>query len=414
MDSYVDKHLKFINALNDLEGTLTTVGAMMGDATSFPGMSLMSIFASEQAGFGTESGEFVGDDTLLGQCTPARRETYEAEMTSLGGVISAKKTFVHPCKGLICEQPVEFGIPQPFTLLSMHTAPPGGSKGEVNWVTQVSVIVDHAKRIGRSPKKDLWQFSPFRQQHRLAAALGLPVGAPPDLGGLGHPRFPRVARHMHLRWLEAISSLTLSELVTGTGLNPLPPSSTQLLRKMGKEYVDGLLSAQKDDDARKRIYHQWSRQIPFYRSNPAIDVGDTLEHEQTDLNIPLKDALEASLGPVHSWEFFHRGAPKENLHSPSILYTVDKFHRRVMAAPYLGKRFKTAETLRDIERKKNVYVAKSLTRLSEDRRRSYGLERAEFISSSRDTLDKPYSTVARDLGMVQSIPTRGFAQGLAV
>jgi hypothetical protein len=422
---FLERYTKWLKSINSLKSRLTTNGGMMGDATSFPVMSLQSIYSIEKAdhcrpGFDPEAkpsdGELVGDDSLFGRMVPDAVEAYERAFLSLGGVLSRSKTFVHPTKGFITEQPVIDGKKQPYTLLSMWTAPPGGSKGTLNPYSQVTTLVDFYQRLGVSPRKAIWRKTPFRQWHRHLAASGLPVGAPSDLGGLNHPRFQKSSQSpaTNQKWLAHISQLTLVQLYTGTGLNPVQTTATNFLRQVGKKGLSDLLKLDLENKAilegaasikaRYAMPDRWFDPSMTLRTLKPIfldrerhaDLIATMRRRQL---IEVDQLVDYMLGPIQSWEFYFRGTIPKDQPRPTLRSVEKNFHRKIGRGSLLrNKRLAVGPTLRDIQRKRDsLAVRDAVGRPLRTPKRLYGLEPNLGPESSRDAMDKIYLTPTGDL-----------------
>jgi hypothetical protein len=414
LNKYVKDFAKWLVEIKSLKYVLTTNGGMMGDATSFPIMTLQSGYAAEKAGFPSDLGELVGDDSLLPEAYDFRVELYERHFLSLGGQLSKSKTFVHEHHGLITEQPVIRGKRQPYTLLSMWSAPPGGSKGQVTPYSQVTTLVDHHKRLGKSARRAIWSKSPFRQWHRYLAAQGLPLGAPGGLGGLEHPGYAKKSIHysMNQRWLTRISQLRLVELYTGTGLNPVRATATSLLRDVGKQGLEDLVRMDREN---RRITERSSEIrrgnfMPDKWLDPTFALAGTapilldadaalLTHKPRQL-IAVDQLVDHILGPVQSWEFYFRPTIRAKAPRPTVMSVVKNFRHQISKARRIRGRayLETAATLKDVERKlRTVAVRSEVARPKSLAKRSFGLEPNQGPRSSRDSLDKQYLTATGDL-----------------
>jgi len=239
-------------------GVITSTGQMMGDPSSFPSLTLLSKFCTYKAfkevplglipgeaktivyyvthgdkparrrifsassPVGDEPGKYVGDDALIPLMHRSRKEVWDRTFDSSGGKRSEQKSYLHPEDGIYAETRYRFGSPIPHMTLSVWVAPPGGSKGHISWHNQAAVAVDMARQRGVSKVKyGLWNQSPFYHFWSAAQKLGIPVGAEIGHGGLNHPtRQGRVqcSDHEHFMWLATLTSMTLGELLTGTGL----------------------------------------------------------------------------------------------------------------------------------------------------------------------------------------------------
>jgi hypothetical protein len=413
--AFVASYKEWLGHINDLPHKLTTNGGMMGDATSFPIMELQSAYALEKAGLPEDSGELVGDDVLFGGATPEVVSMYEHHFLSLGGRLSKAKTFVNKDKGLLTEQPVWRGKKLPYTLLSMWSAPPGGSKGTLNPISQVTTLVDFYGNLRVSKKRALWRKTPFRQWHRCLFALGVPLGAPPDLGGLNHPTFAKRAGNglSHQRWLRCISQLTLAQLATGTGLNLLMPSATSRLRKAGRQGVKDMITfdrenrairSRSDEIRRKYVFpDKWVDPTGFLDTIRPVLLDKDRDADLIKISPPrslveIDKLVDRILGPIQSWEFYFRETLGKASPRPAILSAARRFRDRVRKSKPLRKRFATAATLHDIERKRNC-----LARMDELGQphtlapRAFGLEPNAGPKASRDAKDKTYITPTGDL-----------------
>jgi hypothetical protein len=427
---FLERYTQWLKGIAGLQSRPTTNGGMMGDATSFPIMSLQSIYSLEKAdhcrpGFDPEAkpsdGEFVGDDSLIGRMVPEAVAEYERAFLSLGGMLSRGKTFVHDTRGLITEQPVIGGKKQPYTLLSMWTAPPGGSKGTLNPYSQVTTLVDFYNGIGVSPRKALWRKTPFRQWHRHLAARGLPVGAPQDLGGLNHPRFRKssISPATNQKWLMHVSQLSLTQLYTGTGLNPIKTTATSFLRQVGKRGLNDLLKLDMENKA--MIGQHQSIRARYAMPDRWFDHSNTLsaiqpifldkeEHAELIGSMSRRQLVEVDqlvdhmLGPIQSWEFYFRDTIPKEVPRPTLKSVEMNFHRKIGRTRLLrNKRFAVGPTLRDIERKRACLVRRdAVARPLRTSKRLYGLEPNMGPESSRDALDKIYLTPTGDLTGVSS------------
>jgi hypothetical protein len=337
-------------------------------------------------------GVFCGDDALIPQFPLKRRLEYDRAFESLGGRLSAPKSFFNKKKGIFCEQPYENGSPLPFTSISVWSAPPGGSKGQINWFNQPIAASDRLASVGRKRSKGLWTFSPFFHHFAVAFQLGLPVGAPVGEGGLGHPGFMPASLTRHLPWLHFLNSRDLGDVATGFGLNPLPTSSSSIkeapaLMSFGKRWVKAELVLR---EASARVYNETVAGIPvtkmigrpgtkFYREVTLVPKPRDLPTtryavlENGDLTVPLEDAALRAVATNVSWDLYHR-APLEAIRTPSIRMVVNKFHRKVGKRPWILGSY--ANVHEKLERMRNTYVLPSLFSDVFENPRGFGLEPA--------------------------------------
>jgi len=404
-EKYSKSYIQWLKLINAAEGQPTSVGAMMGDATSFPGMSLLSMYCAEAVGLPSDEGAFVGDDTLF-NLDNARCDLYESKMASMGGVISKPKTFRHPTLGLITERPVENGKLQKYTLLSMFVAPPGGSKGEMNYFSQPRSINDHSRRIKRNPKNNIFRFSPFFTNWAALKNMGVPVGAPEEYGGLGVPIF-QPAAVKHQKWLSLLSTLRLPQLLLGTGLNPLPATASGIIRNAAREEVTTILRLARQQSRINDAILSARRQLIFDDEDNTLGLyEDVLQSVESKGSVHYSEAVETAAGPIQSWEFYTR-VPHDVSHTPSMKYVARRINDKISRAPKIRKRLRWAATRRDLARKKEVYVKKGWLRDPKTLvGRSYGLEPHSEVPVNRDSTDKPYSTIMGDLGLQTSRNSR--------
>jgi hypothetical protein len=223
----------------------TRRGAMMGDPTSWPVMPLATMFCARHV----RVKKFLtcGDDALLPNMDQEKREAYDAMTARLGGVISKPKSFLHRSKGIFCEKPYVRGVPKPFTLLSYWVAPPGGSKGEVNWFNLPTSYSGFRSQQGlpsgrRALKRTgLWNFTLHNAKWKAAHELGIPIGGSDLMGGIGHPTYPKVPLRRRRRWGSYLSSRSVRDLVLFGGLSLVPNNGDPHVGKEMSRLIGPLL-----------------------------------------------------------------------------------------------------------------------------------------------------------------------------
>nr|WMV69892.1 MAG: putative RNA dependent RNA polymerase [Plasmopara viticola lesion associated orfanplasmovirus 7] len=369
----------WIRDLNTVGGVITSTGQMMGDPTSFPPMMLVTLFSAEQAlrefpytpserrrtykGLRRADAKLrgVGDDGLLPRWHEGRKRVFDETFPKLGGRLSAAKSFWHKKYALITEIPMDNGFEQPFLPLSVIVAPPGGSKGQLSWVSQATSIVGDATAPYERPMKFFYRLSPFWYSWQLASRWGIPVSAPEAYGGVNVPIRPKVSQTHHLQWLRYLSQASIEELVTGLGLSPVGNAASSLLRKAS----DGWL---------KQVFHadsEWKSFSEGLLSPMALD-------DSAQRRIPLTEAYQTAVGNLRSVEFYFR-APLEisEMRAPSIRAAARKFQSKVSKARCTKVRGYQA-TNDDLQRKLSLYFTSSGGFLpdpwSEPIRGFYGLE----------------------------------------
>lgn len=343
-------------------GYVSTVGAMMGDPTSFPLMPLVSAFAAELAGHSKTEGKLCGDDALFGRFA-GKAHLWKQNARSCGGSVNDGKTEEHELHGLFCEVAHVSGKPIGTTILSNWVAPPGGSKGSVTWATQPMTCVQQNVSQGRNRKRGLWVYSPHFQTQRLAYFLGLPVGAPEELGGLNHPLFPKgpIDVGLRLRWQTYLSGLDSFQLSYGTGLSLLP-TAHQLMRTKAADAARDVVM-----ERRNAIVHGYAEEgeKPLMTTSPTNPRGGRL--------LTVSEFADEMSSPLVTWELYFRD-PVRSADVPSVRKAASTFRSKVSSsAPISGT---LANVLREISRKKAVYVtgeAQAIAR-SNKTELKYGLE----------------------------------------
>jgi hypothetical protein len=379
-DSWLISLERFALGEESYPGVVTTTGAMMGDPTSFPLLPLVSSYAAEMAGHPRWEGAHCGDDALYGKAGDGFPERWKFYARSLGGVPQDQKSFEHPFLGLFTEAPYENGIRKEFTVLSNWVAPPGGSKGEINWATQPLTCVQQSVAQGRSKRYGLWKFSPLWQMHRLAYQMGLPIGAPEDMGGLGHPMFPKASTTDHLSWLSYLSGLNQYELTFGTGLS-LIRSPHQLMRRKASKEVERLAV----DRDKEIIYQQFVNmsqpgEFPYI---PRRLITDEPLGRDGKPHLTLTELSDLFSSPLITWEFFWR-SPIVADKTPSIRTAVRRFQQRVGHSPAISGRY--ANVVAELERKRSKFASPEFVQLATSSRTqlSYGLEYAPAEKVSKE------------------------------
>jgi hypothetical protein len=379
---------------DSLPGITTKTGNPMGEAASFPLLNLGTNFCAERAGLPKHGN--TGDDSRipLGQrglprvllehandrsskmndllrtlpADPSRRwqaedklKIHELSLSEIGAVLSRgdpregkpNKIFIHKEYALYKEIPMRGDQKLPFIPVKLLSAPPGGAKGTISWFNQPTAVRQHCNEFQFHIPKSLWRKLPYWNETLAAFSYGLPVREAVMLGGVNHPVFPHTAGtnpRVTQRWLSTLSSLTLVEWATGTGLSPLPPAETQLVRSASKKWLEDIVleekSLQESEDTNKRRF-----------SRLGFDPG---------LRGPLptlKEAADEATRFASSYLLYSKG-PVEFNNTPSIMTLSHKFHRRLNRGRiFLEKRKKGqfgpltyAGTMEDMVKKNSVYL----------------------------------------------------------
>jgi hypothetical protein len=370
---FLSEYRKWLRLLSSpAAGPLTTVGAMMGDPTSFPVMPIMSAYAARKARHSRLDGKLTGDDAAFSGFGKNKVAPYERAMASLGGVISSSKTEWHKKKALFCEVPYVDGHRQKFTFLSNWVAPPGGSKGEINWLNQSLTVVQQNRNQGVRPGEGLWEYSPMWRMQQAAFLLGLPIAAEPGFGGALHPKFPRTSYGQHGKWIGYLATMTQAQMIAGAGLTLLP-SPFQDLRLKAADRVVG------DGFRRKAEIQEHQRLVDLYKEH-GIDPNELGPPPppifSSDASTPaglakpsLEEVCDQAAAPLISASLYHRG-PVVVRHAPSILRMARVFRARIGRAP--PKYFRYTAVRDEIKKRTELYVSRAY-RPPTSQKVSYGL-----------------------------------------
>nr|WPR16633.1 MAG: RNA-dependent RNA polymerase [Moss associated narna-like virus 3] len=360
--TFVQDYLAWLRDLSSISECLTSTSASMGDATSFPIMPLLTAFAGHQAGLPNLWG--AGDDAVISNADDQSIKTFEEVMTSCGAVLSRgdpkkgkpNKIFQHPTKFNFCEEMYDRLQVKKFYHTSLWSAPPGGSKGHIDWFNQPSSVIEHQERLGIRGRRALWPFTKTAQHQKAAYSLGLPIGQPVEFGGINHPSFPTNQRSIkdpdyRSAWLDKLSQVDSIGWATGTGLSPLPSGESQASRTATSEYLRRLKSYRFASDGR-----------PVYTADPTV----------RSLTIDEVGSLVSNM--VTSWEIYHRHPPGE-ITAPRLDTASRRFVRKIYNTKVKGVAKSMAATMADIARKRSVGVDSSLKLLNEESLavRAYGL-----------------------------------------
>jgi len=286
----------------------------MGDATSFPCLSLLSRFAQEQAHI--RESIRTGDDAVFSRVTKRKQRILDDTIESCGGVLSKgdpakgkpNKMYTSRKKCLFCELTYrQNGELVPTTFISLWSAPPGGSKGSIDWYNQPSSVCQYHSDVGLPIRSSLWFKTKTWHQVQAARKLGVPVGAEVAYGGISHPIFKPDdmgidSRHK-ARWLAKLSSLSMVDWTLGTGLSPLPTGASVMSDRLVKEEMIRL-----------------SKEPRFATLRPVKETGEK--------NIFLTDYSDLLSRVIAGGELYTRRAPAE-IKTPSIWRVARKLRRRV-------------------------------------------------------------------------------------
>jgi hypothetical protein len=412
---YVFDWRTFLADIEDgFPSVLTTVGEMMGSATSFPLMPMVSFYAGWKSGLNRMIS--CGDDALVSNAKQSKVVKLEAALASCGAKLSLgdpskgkpNKIFLHPRKGLFKEVVFVDGKAKPSVPISIWSSPSGGSKGQIDWVTQGSAAREMLEDQGLPLKMGLWAYSPLRRQIEAAWFMGLPVSEQVSMGGVLYAGFPHRALGQHDRWLSYLNSLRIDQLVCGTGLSPVPAPQTAVVRTASREWVRELVDRHQSDNS--------------YRSSL---VSNGLTHEEAELSVPrtllptclhpsgdrilqnLKDAMDTEAAALTNWTLYW-SFQQELSATPSIRQASGKFRRklRTFASGHrISKAGKDsyANTVSALQLKAELYVDSAHITRTENRDLTYGLRVVERPYKRSDVMLPPGSLMDRIAARATSI-----------
>jgi hypothetical protein len=378
---YVLAYNAWLDEILALPGNPTTQGGMMGDASSFPLMPMISRYAASEAGIADISNRNhdsrqrnCGDDSLVGRAEPAAVHKMERVVVSCGGTLSRgdpsngkpNKIYYHTKLGLFKEIPYLMGQALPVTFLSLLTAPPGGSKAELSWFTQAAATREHLREVGLRSGAVPWRLLPFQHTVSLAWKLGVPVREETGWGGIRHPTFPHGCEDVGLNsaWLAALNSVTLTGWACGSGFSILPSSPLRVSNRFQRKYADWLV-AYSDE---------------LLSTQP-------LGQNDTAIRPTLAEAAAYMSAGVTAWELYTFSG-EEPTHTPSVEAVSRKFSStvyrkaralRLEAVPYWWTEKWDNTRLAVAEKKLRFLTDPTLLPLRH--RRFYGLEPAEYIKT---------------------------------
>jgi len=382
------------DGVNKMPYTTTETGDPMGEAASFPLMDLVTNFCGERAGLPKHGN--TGDDSRIPlgqkakpqvlneppedrsskmndllQTLPPRHQdwgpmdrlrVHELSLGELGAVLSRgdpregkpNKIFIHSKYSLYKEIPMRGDHRLPFIPTKLLSAPPGGSKGTINWFNQPTAVRQHCVDFQFNIPLRLWRKLPYWNETLAAFSYGVPVREAVMLGGVNHPVFPHSAgtnpRNTQ-RWLSSLSSLTLVDWATGTGLSPLPSGEAQQVRHASKEWLKALVLSEQNrlnDETESQ-----ERRFTRFGFDPALRGP-----------LPsLKEAAEEATRYASSYLLYGVG-PREFLQTPSIMAVSHKFHRQISKGRHYLRKIRSGglgplnyhDTMLDIEKKTNVFL----------------------------------------------------------
>jgi hypothetical protein len=307
---YPELYISWVRGIREFTETegrayVTTVGEMMGDPTSFPIMPMVTIYVCHQLRL--PSPQTYGDDGVLTLLREVLPEDVNGKFRSLGSRPSEAKTWVHPTDYLFCEVVYKKGKPLYKELLSLWSAPPGASKGTLNWYNLPSSQRGQYVSYGSIPDKKilkregLYPYSKFVGDWEAALHMGIPLGAVGFMGGISHPSYPVLPRkelRLANRWMALLSSMPLRKLIVHHGLTLVESNSDKRLATITEHQFDLLF---------------------------AKAVGPS----KTEGATSVTEAANRFKEPITTSLIFDRGI-KPNVKTPSVYRLANKFRHRVM------------------------------------------------------------------------------------
>lgn len=243
--------------LTGVRGWLTSQGAMMGEPTSWVGLSLMNCWSWEQS-----APEHLwyrlrttGDDAEA-FCSQEVSDNWTSALQKGGVVVSTHKDYFSMGTkfGVYTEIITnENGKPMGIYPLSTLVGPEGGSKGTESWATSPAHTVVVAARVGaQTPPKRLWKLSRFYPQWVAAAQLGIMLHVPERFGGINFPlncgiRFSPKRGNL-FRWATYLSTLSVEKYAAhkfGLALHSSPKFGPDLYEAI-QTYVGSAMSSGAD------------------------------------------------------------------------------------------------------------------------------------------------------------------------
>jgi hypothetical protein len=402
MAKYKEDFQKWLQAVMELPYDLTLRGGMMGSASSFPIMPMMTAFATWKEFFMARNAVFetaqasmraaalkrrfvaTGDDAVIPRCGAKRKERIDTAYSYMGVVISRgdpskdkpRKDFLHDCRAIYKEEVFDLHsrnkdkkIPVLFT--SLVVSPPGGSKPTLNWQTIGPGVTEALNTVGMSIKTNHWLRTPHRRLAAAAWKLGLPVSCPVGLGGVMYYGTSPYSCRWHWLWMDKLNSLKLGELVMGTGLSPIASSKATPIRTALRSWVDTIIS-----DGTKLSAEQ-------------------VENKEHSWRSPLVEDLVTDTGNLFSnWSLFFPVASTD-VDRPRVVYSVSRFIGKLKNTKrYRGRRTSVKasyyNTLASLEKKACRYVVdldfiKSIIALAP--KRSYTIVQGSHAFKAADLKD---------------------------
>jgi len=326
------------------DGPISTVGAMMGEPTSWPGLAILNVWAWEQSVPLERWGELrtTGDDAL-GLTTEDESALLTQNLEKAGVVISSTKDYESEDWGLFTEVITDrFGDPAGVNPISTLVGPFGGSKGSVNWAACPLHTLAVVDRVHGFPfSKRVWKASRFAPDWAAASSAGLPLGFPPGWGGISLPPlgFPNLKGKRLRQWGYLVGHTSRKDLILrGTGLalskNPrFGPTFRETVR-MG---VESTIRA----NAPRLFLNRMLKTVDSL-TDASVEMLFLPKYEGGKLStVPLEDGISVhadafikAIMAVKATNLLLQGhLPPAGERAPAVFHTADTFLRRIRKLP---------------------------------------------------------------------------------
>jgi hypothetical protein len=164
---------------------ITERGAMMGEPTSWVGLSLLNLWSYEDCvpPDRWHNIRTTGDDAHTFMF-PAESKAWTTTLTRRSAEVSDTKDFEHETFGLYTELCLEGEELIPLVPISAIVGPYGASKGTTNWATAPACQTANTDRLGSTTPRKCWLMSRFYPEWVAAAKAGIPLNYDWEFGGI--------------------------------------------------------------------------------------------------------------------------------------------------------------------------------------------------------------------------------------
>jgi hypothetical protein len=351
---------KIIDFYRQFSGTVSERGAMMGEPTSWPGLSLINVMTWEMSVPFERWYKLrtTGDDALA-FTTDEDDVNWNKNLLQHGVELSENKDYVSKLYGNYTEVLVNHkGEPLGVAPLSTLVGPFGGSKGTLNWAACPAHTQIVCERVNAAPfSRRFFKTSRFWPQWIAAKLLRLPINYPLSWGGIemdSNVILAKMTGATLRRWAFHLGNLSIKNLVlesSSLAITKGPnfgPSWSQVLNKAAEFEVAGMLSMR----MRRQPCPDFSSAEQILKAIPpemkvAIlkDGAEKIEAKllaaivteyNKDPNTHYRDLAELtrqfrSMGAVS--ELLNGRRAEEGEKAPSVIRAAQKFHRVLRPKP---------------------------------------------------------------------------------